>query len=386
MRRSRIALALILLVLVLLQLYVNNRFSLMTLAVGIFLPALSVLLCVLMHRRVSAELTAPVELERGSGGDQPVILRFRNRSWISAADVSAEVSMTNVLTGTSLTQNIHRTVSGRSVRLVGIAVDQVELGEIDIAVSQLKVSDLFRLVSFPVGPALKDSFVVVPPVFPTNVVALEARETSGDSEKYSENEPGRDVSELYDLRDYAPGDEVRAIHWKQSAKLDRLVVREFGKPLNYSAVLLVELAGDKSDALEACAGYAVNLSRGLLEAGILHTLAWYDKRTDQYCSCNLTTFDELEQATLQLLSSAPHQHPDSALLRFLESDAADPETVLIYITPTVESPALPQAAVAMPTRILWVGGDPASAGDAEDLPLEMLPETLDQVQTLDLTL
>jgi len=62
-----------------------------------------------------------------------------------------------------------------------------------------------------------------------------------------QNRKGTDYSEIFDLRDYRSGDDVRAIHWKLSGKLDRLVVKEASDPTRYQVVLMPDLGREDPD-------------------------------------------------------------------------------------------------------------------------------------------
>jgi hypothetical protein len=52
--------------------------------------------------------------------------------------------------------------------------------------------------------------------------------------------PGGGYSEDHDMRKYQPGDPVRSIHWKLSAKFDSLIIREPLVPPNHSRLVQVE--------------------------------------------------------------------------------------------------------------------------------------------------
>ena len=38
------------------------------------------------------------------------------------------------------------------------------------------------------------------------------------SEGMMQNRKGNDLSEIFDIREYVPGDDIRSIHWKLSSK------------------------------------------------------------------------------------------------------------------------------------------------------------------------
>lgn len=40
-----------------------------------------------------------------------------------------------------------------------------------------------------------------------------------------QNRKGNDPSEIFDIKDYTPGDDLRFVHWKLSGKADHLIMR-----------------------------------------------------------------------------------------------------------------------------------------------------------------
>lgn len=385
MRKNRFALAAVWLVLVLLQLYVNNIYSLMLLAAGLLLPVLSVLMSLRMQRRISAQLEVPGAVEYGAEEGAPIGLRIRNNASRETA-VCGTVNLHNVLTGSSVSCDFQHTVSGRTSCVVGLLPEDLEAGRIDVEVSRFYRTDLFRLVQFRIPLPKRDHFTVLPPELPVTVQARPTAEIRSDSEQFSEQEPGQDPSEVFDIRGYVPGDPVRAIHWKQSARFGQPMVREFSRPQAYSAQVLPELSGTDPRALEAVVSYAWNLSAALLEAGVAHTLSWYSEAEDRLITRNLSGFPDLETAGQELLEAVRYDETDAALEQFLVSDAADPETALFYLTPSLDSPLLFAAAADLPTRVFWVTEERTLPEEAVGLTAELLPSRLDRATAIDIIL
>lgn len=382
MRNNRIFLAAVLLVLLLLQLYVNNVYSLMLLATGIFLPVLSVLLCLRMQRRIRVRMDVPETVDYDNPDGAVIRLQVENFARRSAAAVCGTLCLNNVLTGSSVTKRFQPSVSGHSTRTVRFRPEELEVGRTDVSVEHLYVTDLFHLLALRLPLPPKDRFVVLPPALPVTVEAERSREIRGDSDQFSEQEPGGDPSEIFDIRDYVPGDPVRAIHWNQTARQGRPQIREFSKPLTWSAVVLPELTGTDPAALEAAAAWAWNLSLALLEAGVPHTLSWFSDAEGRLLSRNLSSAEDLELAGAEFLSAAPYETADAALVSLLSSDAAASGTTLFYLTPTLQSPALPEAAVTLPMQILSFDPAPSRTDAAEDLPVRYLPVRLTDVPPL----
>lgn len=384
MRRNRIIWAILLLALLVIEVFVNNVFSLILLLTGIFLPAVSILFSVFSRSGLTAELIVPAGLNRGDTAEIKAV--FHNSSFFPVASASGELTIHNALTDTTLVEQIRCPVSGRGSDEVQVLVTEAETGQVEISLDNLSTRDLFGLVRFPSPYNLRRVVLVEPDLIPTEVNVSEVRETEGESEKYSVLEPGRDVSETFDVRPYVPGDDIRAIHWKLSAKHDNPVIRRFVKPINYSVVLLVELETATPSALEACVCYAVNFSRGLLATGIMHTFAWFDGGTDEYCSFNVSSYEDLDAAVFRLVCSAPHGEEDSSAKRFLMSgEQIGRDTTLLFVTTHAGTPEADELAVRCRTRIAAVGKRGLQDADPV-LQMDKLPGRIGNVGTMTLNI
>ena len=74
-------------------------------------------------------------------------------------------------------------------------------------------------------------------------------------------------TDLYNLRDYRPGDEPRLVHWRSSAKRGRLVVRELEADTTQDVRVVLEGGGTDAARVEAALSEAASLAVHLLGAG-----------------------------------------------------------------------------------------------------------------------
>lgn len=79
------------------------------------------------------------------------------------------------------------------------------------------------------------------------------------------------VSEIYDIRDYQPGDSVKTIHWKISAKKDKLLVKEALEEFGGHSRLLLKFSDDR-DKLDLHLGQILFTSNFLLDHEIPHKI------------------------------------------------------------------------------------------------------------------
>ena len=380
MTYSRILYAVGLVLILILEWQVNTWPTLLILCLYIFLPIASILLSLFTRNRVTLKLQIPSGLEQGQTGD--IILEAENLSRFAIPRVVARVSISNYLTGTTVEHRSEFPAAGRSVNRKTIHMVDAEIGRVDVVVTDLYITDALLLARFHVQANQHGSFLVEPPDIPVSILMGEATELEGSSQKYSDTESGHDVSETFDHRTYEPGDSIRSIHWKLSSKYDDLIVREYGKPVEYSVVLLAELAESSSAALESCVGYTVGISRCLLENGLLHTIAWYDAGADEYCSFNITNFETMESAILRMIVSCPHPGISESLARFLDDlEPSGQKKTLFYFTTNFDNGAMLQAACQCTARAAIIGTRGRDTAD-DALSVDTLPEDCRLVSAL----
>ena len=83
--------------------------------------------------------------------------------------------------------------------------------------------------------------------------------------------PGGGYAEQHEMRLYRPGDQLRQVHWKLSAKAGKLVIREPMEPLRGKALVTLVLSGTP-EVLDKKLGNLVWLSLWLLEQEIPHSI------------------------------------------------------------------------------------------------------------------
>jgi uncharacterized protein (DUF58 family) len=111
-------------------------------------------------------------------------------------------------------------------------------------------------------PALADEVLVFPRV---RRVPVESLRYLGDTGDAAARRRGRG-NDLYNLRDYRPGDDPRFIHWRSTAKAETLVVRELEADTTHDARLVLVGRGS-GEALEAGLSEAASVAVALVRAG-----------------------------------------------------------------------------------------------------------------------
>ncbi|NLI55300.1 MAG: DUF58 domain-containing protein [Clostridiales bacterium] len=214
------------------------------------------------------------------------------------------------------------------------AVRMAHCGRVDLAVRRVSVIDMMGLFALPVPPKSRSagmgSVYVLPELQVRSIQTEEAADLGMDSATYSTEKAGGDPSEIFQLRDYREGDARHSVHWKLSSRMNRLIVREFGLPLNPSLHFLLELREDANPAAaEAMLGTMLAFSEHLMARDVTHSISWIGEEGG--LRTMPVTGPEALASVLHELLALPGQRRWSTLERFAASGAAKSDTHLVYL-------------------------------------------------------
>ena len=233
--------------------------SLFTLAVVLLFPLFSLLVSLWpMH---AARVFEPVLKSRCVAGNRPApLLHIRSAAPFPLPRVEVEYTAVNTTFGGSAPER-KLTVYGRMEAPLPLEADFAHMGILRYRYGRMRVYDLSGLFfrSLP-RPSDRDILLLPQPVRPVPFPRLPDGETAG---KRLRPKPGGGFAEEHDIREYRAGDPLNAVHWKLSAKLDELLIREPLIADRGELRLLMDLFGSR-EALETAFGKLAYIGGELL--------------------------------------------------------------------------------------------------------------------------
>lgn len=200
-------------------------------------------------------LPPPGAVRRGSCGEWTLVLRAA--AGLPLARAAGRLVVQNRMTGETLSLRLSMgrpLTGGRRCW----EVESAHCGLVECRAEKLRVCDCLGLIALPVRPPEAVSLLVSP--VPEDPGPLVLPESGGAPLPVPR---GKSVSgEDYELRPYRPGDTMRSIHWKMTAKRDELVSREPLEDRRPLPVLTVDHFGSPEEldrALDRLAGYSQTL-------------------------------------------------------------------------------------------------------------------------------
>lgn len=194
-------------------------------------------------------------------------------------------------------------------------------GRISFRMEQVWLYDGFGLIGLPVSCGCKTSAVVQPDTFPMELTVVEDRDSTEESERYAPDRPGEDPAEIFQLRDYVPGDSPRRIHWKLSGKFDKLIVKDPALPITRKVLIFWERTGDSGEParVDAQVEVLVTLCKALLDRQTGFVLCWNDSWEGRCVVREVQELEEFVAVLPRLLMAAGQRKGESGVELLLQT-------------------------------------------------------------------
>lgn len=311
-------------------LYGSTSF-LMLFYVELLLPVILFLVAVPLMRGVRVQMLVPVSVVE-KGQEAVVELRLQNSAMIPSGRVAVEVACYPPMNGKPQKTWFYGRVSAGSRAVPAQCRIQTEyiadcVGNVRMEITKVRCYDLLGFASFPLpGNCWKqiepETLLVLPAINEVPVyVSRQSRDFAGESEEYSKKRGGADPSETFQIRDYQPGDKLRSIHWKLSAKTDGLMVCENSLPLGCPVVFYMNLhqplfmrgkrrkkrnqqnfypRKGQNDKRDSYLQIVASVSRSMVQEGCRHYIVWFDVEMLDIQRCRVETEEDVYEMLLEL--------------------------------------------------------------------------------------
>lgn len=203
-------------------------------------------------------------------------LRVTNGSGLFYRRMRATLVMHNELTGGDEALVLEAPGYARRDVDFDLQLKSRDCGNLICHCETLRLYDFFGLTYRTVSPGDCGSCTVLPHVFPVRIILRASGLAEPDEEIYSDQKPGQDMSEIFEFRDYVPGDRLSQVQWKLSQKHGHLIVKQGSFPLDSSVRLVADPGRTKARPAAYCAmaESAASISQSLCEARTRHLLSF----------------------------------------------------------------------------------------------------------------
>ena len=291
---------------------------------------LAFIVSVVSGRGLKLIITGSGEVSKGE--DARVNLIAENKGRIPLMYCLVTLSAKNVLmNNVAPLKEAFSLWSGRTYEK-DFAISDQRCGRLDVEIDSVKVGDplgIFLRTIEPTSIVIENSthIYVMPEIGDMEISPIDLEHYDMESYRFAEGKVGTDTSETVGIRDYEPGDNIRTIHWKLSAKTGDTVVREPGYPVDNRLMILVDKSigeysaldeGIKND-IEKTTEFALTMSLALVKRELSHSVGWYDSVADSFEYALISVEDDVYEMAVRLIS-APYTPGENVVRRYLEED------------------------------------------------------------------
>lgn len=262
------------------------------------IPMVSLLLNLYVRRGIHVSLQLPATAAKNAAVTGKAV--FRNDAWLPAARLYCVLGVINDLTGETEEIFVTSGIGARQTTEQSFLMQSAYCGRLYFYVKKLYLTDYFGMIPLCVREKASARITVLPELFASETGE---RLFSAAAEEGYANRKGDDPTEVFQLREYQRGDDVRRIHWKLSSKLDTLILKEAGFPQSKSRLVFWDkrVLGTPAQ-MDALADSVASICNALLESGEQFRIGYPER--DELREWDVTDENTLLQAIPALAKCA----------------------------------------------------------------------------------
>lgn len=273
--------------------FFHGFLNLAIMVVMVFLPIFSIVATKWVANRLDYHWEGPYE-SMHKGQEFLIRLQLLNPTWLGVMNCQAEISVTNLLYGTTRLHSIRVPIRGKKGQTVTYPVTVSKCGNIEFRIQKVVLGDFLGFVTF--RKNFPEPYVAV--VLPEEQVEIETDlngYTLGMEEVEESTQKGTDFSEVQDVREYQPGDKMQNIHWKLSVKKDILMVKERVSMSSKQLFLLIELHDNGNGLLEEVFDCTYGIVKFMHQNHLPVSLVWWSKKMQELMIWKADTAEQLDE-------------------------------------------------------------------------------------------
>lgn len=262
----------------------------------------------------------PDMAEKGKKIRTEVILN--NRSSFRTVRYRVRMSINNMYSKHNIRQYAKGVIEPGRMEKFYFVFSSEYSGSLKLVVDSLDIYDLLGIFYRRIRID-KKKYIGIMPSF--ELVPLEitrrTRDFAAEAEEFSGERSGDDPSEIYQVREYRAQDNIHSIHWKMTAKEDKLMVKEQAFPMG--CVVLIRLSLLRRDirgkGVSRLLDAAASLSMTLLEEKCIHMISWFDEKNLKVVKRRVDSEESLYAWIWRLFEAEPYEDKELEELYYKES-------------------------------------------------------------------
>lgn len=168
---------------------------------------------------------------------------------------------------------------------------------------------------------------------------------SDESDVMSKTKKGDDPSEVFDMHKYVYGDRLNRVHWKLTARLDEVFVKDYSMPINNTCYIIFDAdSSEKKDindflkCIDTCLEGLMSFSFNFINNNIPHKIVFYNKEYGNYQVVEITEIEECYTSVNYIIKNCGTTK--GIIEEFILNELENKRGRIFYFTPTIKDNVL----------------------------------------------
>lgn len=277
------------------------------------LPVVSYYVCKYVYNQIEFSIASTTGY--GFAGDTiTVSLRFQNNSFFPIPDCFSRYQIESTFYPCDQEKTINFPCYAKDTFSFDLPITFARSGAYQIRLTSFSFWDYLHFFHFQKEILYKKDIVIHPHV--KHQYEFDATAFGEGFDEFEESSAkGNTSSNVTDIREYIPGDRLQKIHWKLTAKINKLMVKENEQTSSNQFSVLPELylPSPESDVLEDTLTFTQEACSALIEAGEVFFFLYYSAALSDFEKILIHNKEEYEAALLQCFYQSTYAAENLAL-------------------------------------------------------------------------
>lgn len=342
MTSSRVFVSMWLLFAIIFYIFTEEQVGLIILILTFILLLLLFLNIFLMKNNIKLSVKSSGTIHKNEQG--VIYLNVLNRSVIPISKAMVTLQLTNILTMDKKEEIIYTSINTKENKQIPITLQSSLCGSVEVTITSIKFFDFLGFFTRTFDKFVSTNLYVLPNIYDVSLHLSKKDGTIDDDLSLQSDKKGINGLEIFGVREYEPGDNIRHVHWNLSSKFNELIVKEMTEEVAYRFLLLIDftILIDKQSktnpvTVDALVEAFISVSKSLLDLGYSHKIGWLDPDDSIIRIETVSDNDKLNLLLRQILSLSQVMTEQTLLEQFTMTEYVKQYSNIVYFTHELET-------------------------------------------------
>lgn len=286
----------------------GGEFVVFLLGFELVLPVFLYILLYYFSKNLEIKASTPATIIKTEKFNFELILKNEGELPISCLEMT--IVYQDAFDNTEVREVVSGVVDRKSISTISLGMEAQYAGKVNFKIEKAKVYDYLHLFCRNVSCDTSwNQTIIIPNVY--DVSFQKEFDAAKMLENHSPDKKGDDISEIYNIRPYAAGDNLHKIHWKLSVKTDELLIKEFSDSLGKTINIFIDYSKKEEEwtheRFDDAATRLLSISNQLLLEEEVHQIFRYNASEKMLHQMLIEKNEDIYETIGELTSMKPYE-------------------------------------------------------------------------------